>query len=289
MNVIKGLALSLLLFLCTAANLNAQSRPTGKPASQDPFRLGHSTHGDAFDEGPREKPWIMEGIGKTHFPITTSNPEVQMWFDQGHTMLHNFWYYEAERAFRWCLKLDPECAMAYWGLARVTTFGKPSAAAGNERSAAFIKEAAKRKDKVTERERLYIEAWEELWKDEPKDQGAQDSSKKKEDKFRLLLERICLKYPQDIEAKALFALESLWQSSRNGNELILQQVLSADIVGMRLASMVLPEPGGSNHPPSSLLGKSILDTNRSGPQCLPHSLLRQRHQSQQPSLENDLF
>ena|SRR5436189_2022930 len=99
MNVIKGLALSLLLFLCTAANLNAQSRPTGKPASQDPFGLGHSTHGDAFDEGPREKPWIMEGIGKSHFPITTSNPEVQMWFDQGHTLLHNFWYYEAERAF----------------------------------------------------------------------------------------------------------------------------------------------------------------------------------------------
>ena len=74
--------------------------------------------------------------------------------------------------------------MAYWGLARVTTFGKPSAAAGNERSAAFIQEAAKRKVKVSERERLYIEAWEELWKDEPKDQaGAQDSSKKKEDKF----------------------------------------------------------------------------------------------------------
>ena len=229
MNVIKTVVLSVLLFLFTAVNFKAQSRPTGKPAPQDFFRLGHSAHGDAFDEGPREKPWIMEGIGKTHFPITTSNPEVQIWFDQGHTLLHNFWYYEAERAFRWCLKLDPECAMAYWGLARVTTFGKPSAAAGNERSAAFIKEAAKRKDKVTERERLYIEAWEELWKDEPKDQaGAQDSSKKKEDKFRLLLERICLKYPQDIEAKALFALESLWQSSRYGNELILQQVLAAD-------------------------------------------------------------
>src|SRR5206468_11704114 len=98
MNVIKGLALSLLLFLCTAANLNAQSRPTGKPASQHPFGLGHSSHGDAFDEGPREKSWIMEDFGKSHFPITTFNPEVQMRFDQGHTRRHNFLYYEAQRA-----------------------------------------------------------------------------------------------------------------------------------------------------------------------------------------------
>jgi hypothetical protein len=123
-----------------------------------------------------------------------------VWFDQGHTLLHNFWYYEAERAFRWCLKLDPECAMAYWGLARVTTFGKPSATSGNERSAAFIKEAVKRKDKVTESERLYIEAREELWKDEPGVQiKPQDSSKSKEEKFKNRLEKICMKYPQDIK------------------------------------------------------------------------------------------
>ena len=32
------------------------------------------------------------------------------WFDQGNTLLHNYWYFEAERAFRWCLKLDPDNA-----------------------------------------------------------------------------------------------------------------------------------------------------------------------------------
>ena len=46
---------------------------------------------------------------------------MQTWFDQGNTLLHNFWWFEAERSFRWCLKLDPECAMAYWGLARATS------------------------------------------------------------------------------------------------------------------------------------------------------------------------
>ena len=32
---------------------------------------GHSRHGEAFDSGLRQRPWHMEGIGHTHFPITT--------------------------------------------------------------------------------------------------------------------------------------------------------------------------------------------------------------------------
>ena len=47
------------------------------------------------------------------------------WFDQGVTLLHSFWDYEAERAFRWCLKLEPENAMVYWGLARATASAGP--------------------------------------------------------------------------------------------------------------------------------------------------------------------
>ena len=94
----------------------------------------------------------MAGIGEAHFPITTKNPEVQKWFDQGNALLHSFWFYEAERAFRWCVKLEPDNAMAYWGLARAADDG--------ERSQEFIREAAKRKDRVSERERLYIESLE---------------------------------------------------------------------------------------------------------------------------------
>lgn len=92
----------------------------------------------------------IAGIGEAHFPITTKNPEVQKWFDQGNALLHSFWFYEAERSFRWCLKLEPENAMAYWGLARATE--------GEDRSREFIREAVRRKDKVSERERMFIEA-----------------------------------------------------------------------------------------------------------------------------------
>ena len=52
-----------------------------------------------------------------HFPITTKDPLAQQFFDQGVGQLHGFWYFEAERSFRQVSTLDPECAMAYWGLA----------------------------------------------------------------------------------------------------------------------------------------------------------------------------
>jgi hypothetical protein len=150
-----------LVSLVLALAQDAPSSP--KPAPWDGYRQGHSFHGSAFDTGPREKPWPMPNIGQTHFPITTSNPEVQKWFDQGIVLLHSFWDYEAERAFRWAHKLEPENAMVYWGLARAT-YG--------DRSTEFIREAVKRKAKVSERERLYIEALEKLQLTDPlRDRG----------------------------------------------------------------------------------------------------------------------
>src|SRR5437868_6870792 len=127
---------------------------------------GHSSHGSAFDSGMRTKPWKMEGIGNTPFPITCKNAEVQEWFNQGNALLHSFWFEEAERSFRWCLKLDPECAMAFWGLARCgyTWFGRNAKnvdfGQGN-RYREFLNQAIKRKGSVTDRERMYIEAWQE--------------------------------------------------------------------------------------------------------------------------------
>jgi hypothetical protein len=169
----------------------------------------HSHYGESFDTGPREKPWVMEGIGVAHFPITTKNPEVQKWFDQGNELLHSFWYFEAERSFRWCLKLEPDNAMAYWGLARAADEGK--------RSQDMIREAVKRKGQVTERERLYIDALAaDLLPDPLTDKPERSHGRK-------LLETLCVKYPDDMEARALLALGTMgsdrygaryWRSSR---------------------------------------------------------------------------
>src|SRR6478672_7387406 len=87
--------LALSLSICALLAQDASSLK----ARIDEYKMGHSHLGEPFDVGPRQKPWRIEGIGKAHFPISTKNPEVQEWFDQGVTLLHSFWDYEAERAF----------------------------------------------------------------------------------------------------------------------------------------------------------------------------------------------
>ena len=208
------------------AQSGAQQTPSAsETTSQSPaekYKQGHSRHGDAFNTGPREKPWQMEGIGKVNFPVTTSKPEVQMWFNQGIALLHSFWYYEAERAFRWAIKLDPDCAMAYWGLSLSAMDGG--------RAQSFLKEAVKRKDKVSERERLYIEAWAaRQTTDLPKEAGGTDRNfEQRNRKFLNLLDKLVLKYPDDLEAKAFLALEHMGGEGRYGTEMILKHIIARD-------------------------------------------------------------
>jgi peroxiredoxin len=196
----------------------AQSSAPTERSPAAAYKQGHSFHGESFDTGPRQKPWPMAGIGEAHFPITTKNPEVQKWFDQGNALLHSFWFYEAERAFRWCLKLEPDNAMAYWGLAR--------AADGGDRPAEFIREAAKRKERVSEREQLYIEALEaQLLPDPLHDKGGDKDSEEHYRRYKKILETICVKFPDDVEARALLALANMGDS-RYGTELILREILA---------------------------------------------------------------
>lgn len=208
-------ALAIVTFVMGSRLSWAATVPTDSPSEPKP---GHSAHGSAFDSGPRQKPWVMQGIGRAPFPITTHNPEVQRWFDQGNAMLHSFFFYEAERAFRWCVKLEPENAMAYWGLARATQDRRTRQ---ENRAADFLREAVKRKNQVTERERLYIEALEVLLLPDPTLPKSTDPKKEHLKK----LETLVLKYPDDIEAKSLLALATLGDS-RYATELVIREVLA---------------------------------------------------------------
>ena len=62
-------------------------------------------------------PMKMTGIGNSHIAIK-ARPEAQAWFDQGLSLLHDFWDYESAKAFEQGIRVDPNCAMCYWGLAR---------------------------------------------------------------------------------------------------------------------------------------------------------------------------
>lgn len=71
--------------------------------------------GDVLDPRPAV---ILPELGHVHHPISTRSSEAQHFFDQGLTLVYGFNHEGAYRAFREAARLDPTCAMAYWGMAQ---------------------------------------------------------------------------------------------------------------------------------------------------------------------------
>lgn len=189
-----SLILSLVLFNADAAS------PPSALSPDNVIAPGHSMKGEAFDEGPRRAATLLGSTGRVTFPITTKTPLAQQFFNQGLGQLHGFWYFEAERSFRQVATIDPDCAMAYFGMALANT--------NNEtRARGFVAEAVKRKGQSSEREQKYIDALDTWYKAE-----AGDEKKKKEraKQYVQALEQILYQFPEDLEAKAMLCL-TLWQ------------------------------------------------------------------------------
>jgi tetratricopeptide (TPR) repeat protein len=94
---------------------------------------------------------LREGIGKLNDPVTTQSKDAQAFYNQGMAYLHSYVWIEAARSFNQALRLDPNLAMAYVGLARVDlNLADPSGA----KSA--VTHAQEIQDKASERERLRI-------------------------------------------------------------------------------------------------------------------------------------
>ncbi|UPK07123.1 tetratricopeptide repeat protein [Bradyrhizobium sp. 170] len=65
------------------------------------------------------EPPLFAGLGSITYEITTANERAQAYFDQGLRLAYAFNHGEAQRAFRMAQKLDPDCAMCFWGEALV--------------------------------------------------------------------------------------------------------------------------------------------------------------------------
>lgn len=62
-------------------------------------------------------PVLFDGMGSHHRTVTTDSPEAQRWFDQGLVWACAFNHDEAIRSFEQAVAIDPDCAMAWWGIA----------------------------------------------------------------------------------------------------------------------------------------------------------------------------
>ena len=174
--------------------------PASAVSPENSLKPGHSYHGEAFNEGPRQAAYLMGTTGNVSFPVTSKHPQVQAFFNQGIGQLHGFWYFEAERSFRQVCLLDHDCAMAYWGMSLANVNNE-------KRAKSFIEEAVKRKGTVSERERLYIEALDAWHKAEL---GDDKKRRTRQQNYVNALENIIHKFPEDLEAKSLLGL-ALWQ------------------------------------------------------------------------------
>lgn len=189
--------------LCLESNGGARAdEPADKEASE--VEAGHSMHGEAFNDGPRQAAYLMDGMGNIQFEISTSQPLAKKFFNQGVAQLHGFWYYEAERSFRQAAMLDPDCAMCYWGMALANVNNR-------KRADGFIAKAVELKANASEREQLYIESARRRFQ-EPTS-GKKPTKKEIAQNYTRDLEELVLKYPHDIDARAFLALQ-LWENER---------------------------------------------------------------------------
>ena len=140
-------------------------------------------------------------LGKVHFE-TSCTPEAQKLFDRGMLYQHSFWYRASQKSFDDVLKADPECGIAYWGIA-LSLLWNPHVAppAKNLTEGAAALEKAKSVGAKTERERDYLAALGAMYADYDK----------VDHRTRLLayakaMEALAAKYPNDDEAQIHYAL-----------------------------------------------------------------------------------
>jgi tetratricopeptide (TPR) repeat protein len=194
-----------ILACCCAAALVAQVLAQTKETRQDNAAVCHTPTATKAATTPAR---LADGYGAVHMPIATKSEEAQKFFDQGLALLHSFWFYEADRSFERAAQLDPECAMAQWGIAM--------AAVNEKRRDEAIKRAKELAAKAGERERLYIDAVESRYQGERatiQNNGFLGAS----EPYQKAMRKIVAFYPNDLEAKLFLALALMSGYERDGS------------------------------------------------------------------------
>jgi len=146
---------------------------------------------------------LYDNLGNHHHEVTTKVPTAQQYFDQGLRLVFGFNHGEAIRAFNEGARLDPACAMCYWGTA--LAYG-PHVNAGMDSSsgvAAYTaaQEALRLASRVSGRERAYIRAVAKRYAPVPSasNRAALDSA------YARAMAEVVQKYPDDLDAATLYA------------------------------------------------------------------------------------
>ncbi|MGE5215071.1 MAG: tetratricopeptide repeat protein [Nitrospirota bacterium] len=146
---------------------------------------------------------LYDGLGGYSRKITTTSAEAQRYFDQGLGFLQGFNHRAAIRAFQQAAELDPQCAMAHWGVAlacgpHINAMAVPPAAA--ELAWKELGLAQKNAGNAEPIEQALIDALAKRYANpQPEDRSGLDGA------YADAMREVWKKYPEDADVGALFA------------------------------------------------------------------------------------
>jgi tetratricopeptide (TPR) repeat protein len=143
----------------------------------------------------------LQNLGRHTFPVTTRSKRAQLFVNQGVNLAYGFNHAEAGRAFREAARLDPGCAMAYWGQALVLgpNINAPMAPEDEPKAYALAQKALSLRARASPRERAYIDAVAQRYSGKAEERSARDRA------FAEAMRDVVRRYPGDLDAAAMFA------------------------------------------------------------------------------------
>jgi tetratricopeptide (TPR) repeat protein len=163
--------------------------------------------------GSAEKPAaIVAGLGEHHHPVSTTNAEAQRFFDQGLNYVYAFNHDEAVRSFKHAAELDPQLAMAHWGIALALGPNINLDVDPQRERAAYeaVQKARSLSAKAPENERAYVEALAKRYSIDP-----QADLKRLAVEYKNAMGELARRYPDDLDAATLYAESAMdlrpWQ------------------------------------------------------------------------------
>ncbi len=151
---------------------------------------------------PKPPIWLDDGLGNVDHPVTTKNPTAQKFFNQGLAYLYAFNHAEGINSFRHAAELDPEMAMAYWGisLGLGSNYNVTADEAALAEAYVNLQKAMTLAPKASQADRDYIDALTRRYAKDPKTDRAKLASE-----YKGAMAMLVKKYPDDLDAATLYA------------------------------------------------------------------------------------
>ncbi|NMH26752.1 tetratricopeptide repeat protein [Flavobacterium silvaticum] len=145
---------------------------------------------------------FFKGLDGIHFPVSTKNPEVQKYIDQGLMLSFGFNHAEAARSFFEATRQDSLCAMGYWGFAYVLgpNYNGGMEKDNFERAFEAVNKAKKHSVHCTPKEKDLIEALSHRYSND-----TTLTRKSLDSTYADAMRKVYKKYPDDATIGSLFA------------------------------------------------------------------------------------